>query len=492
MIENIHPALHELFEAGRQRGHVTFDQINSLLPDEYVDPDRVDELLAHLDMRSIRLVDNRQVPVDHLAKSAVDILAEVELLRAEAQAEEEEAEVVEAETEEVDSAETIEGEDGEILTAEQAKEEIAKALNEAGHKRIDDPVRMYLTQMGEISLLTRDEEIRLAKKIETTRMIFRRKLLENDYSISQAVETLELVDAGDLPFDRTMKISTAEDDAKQKIAARIPHNLKTIKKLLELNRRDWDTIENAGRMAKAELGRIKGEIKTRRRKKATLVEEMSLRTSRIQPLLKKLRSIAGKMVELRDMIEDADLHPDRYDPEDIMVMKEELAGLRSLVLEEPEEITTRVTDITCVFDEYEAAKRDLSGGNLRLVVSIAKKYRNRGLSFLDIIQEGNTGLMRAVDKYEYKRGYKFSHLRHVVDPPGHHPRHRRPRPHDPYPGAHDRDDEQAAQHRQEPVAGPRPRAHDRGDRRGRQDARVRGAAGHEDQPAPDLAGPPGR
>jgi RNA polymerase primary sigma factor len=91
-----------------------------------------------------------------------------------------------------------------------------------------------------------------------------------------------------------------------------------------------------------------------------------------------------------------------------MVMKEELAGLRSLVLEEPDELKARVDDIKVVFEEYEQAKRDLSGGNLRLVVSIAKKYRNRGLSFLDIIQEGNTGLMRAVDKYEYKRGYKFS------------------------------------------------------------------------------------
>jgi RNA polymerase primary sigma factor len=89
-------------------------------------------------------------------------------------------------------------------------------------------------------------------------------------------------------------------------------------------------------------------------------------------------------------------------------MREELNGLRSLVLEEPEELSRRVKDLNTVFWEYEQAKRDLSGGNLRLVVSIAKKYRNRGLSFLDIIQEGNTGLMRAVDKYEYKRGYKFS------------------------------------------------------------------------------------
>jgi RNA polymerase primary sigma factor len=82
--------------------------------------------------------------------------------------------------------------------------------------------------------------------------------------------------------------------------------------------------------------------------------------------------------------------------------------MRSLVLENPEDLDRRVTQILKVFREYEQAKRDLSGGNLRLVVSIAKKYRNRGLPFLDIIQEGNTGLMRAVDKYEYKRGYKFS------------------------------------------------------------------------------------
>jgi RNA polymerase primary sigma factor len=83
-------------------------------------------------------------------------------------------------------------------------------------------------------------------------------------------------------------------------------------------------------------------------------------------------------------------------------------GIRGLVLEEPEALDGRVRQIEMVFNEYEQAKRDLSGGNLRLVVSIAKKYRNRGLPFLDIIQEGNTGLMRAVDKYEYKRGYKFS------------------------------------------------------------------------------------
>jgi RNA polymerase primary sigma factor len=97
-----------------------------------------------------------------------------------------------------------------------------------------------------------------------------------------------------------------------------------------------------------------------------------------------------------------------YTPEDIDTMKQELAGLQELVMETPSQLDKRLRAIERIFNHYEEAKRMLSSANLRLVVSIAKKYRNRGLSFLDIIQEGNTGLMRAVDKYEYRRGYKFS------------------------------------------------------------------------------------
>jgi RNA polymerase primary sigma factor len=124
--------------------------------------------------------------------------------------------------------------------------------------------------------------------------------------------------------------------------------------------------------------------------------------------MRKLRSIGKKMNDLTTDLRRAEKFPKKFDPEDVDVMREELAGLRALILEEPDELQKRIKDLGIVFWEYEQAKRDLSGGNLRLVVSIAKKYRNRGLSFLDIIQEGNTGLMRAVDKYEYKRGYKFS------------------------------------------------------------------------------------
>ncbi|MBI1374829.1 MAG: RNA polymerase sigma factor RpoD [Phycisphaera sp.] len=366
-------AVNELIAMGKDRGYVTYDELNERLPDEWVDPMRIDELLEQFNRVGARLMAGKyQKPMGKVKFAEDEKPASKKAAAA--------------------STTAKEGEEGE----------------EPGSRRIDDPVRMYLTQMGEISLLTRDEEIRLAKKIETCRMIFRRKVLENDYAVQQAVDTLELVDAGDLPFDRTMRIATNEPNAKETISQRIPVNLKTVRKLIEANRTDWQELEAPGRKTKAKVSELNDQVGRRRRKMATLVEELSLRTSRIQPLLYKLRSICIKMHNLQKELAKAEKNPDRFDAEDVQVMTEELDGLRSLVLSSPEDLQAHVDNITVVFDEYEQAKRDLSGGNLRLVVSIAKKYRNRGLPFLDIIQEGNTGLMRAVDKYEYKRGYKFS------------------------------------------------------------------------------------
>ncbi len=401
LVDILNPAVYELMKHGKQAGFITFDQLNASLPDRYVEPDVLDELLVVLRQTEVEMVSAMGLPLSKRPYDKEKLGLKVESA-AEPSSEKEAAE---------DTSSKKDGkksdDEPDLLTPEQARAELAAALSEPSTKRIDDPVRMYLTQMGEISLLTRDEEIRLAKKIEMCRYVFRRKVLMNDYSIAQCVEILDMVHAGDLPFDRTMKISTAEENAKEKIATRIPNNLKTIKKMLELNRELWEQMENE-ELTEEQYDVVHAEIRDRRRKMASLIEECSLRTSRVQPMLKKLTSISRKMRELVAELAKAEEFPDRYDPEDVMVMGEELSGLRSLVLEEPEELEARVKDVRLVFDEYESAKRDLSGGNLRLVVSIAKKYRNRGLSFLDIIQEGNTGLMRAVDKYEYKRGYKFS------------------------------------------------------------------------------------
>src|SRR5262249_24583577 len=144
----------------------------------------------------------------------------------------------------------------------------------------------------------------------------------------------------------------------------------------------------------------------RRRKAVTLVEELSIRTQKVQPLMKKLEQISLRMDECEKQI--GDLAGNRSLKDERADREKELRDLMQITLEEPATLRKRVEIMKKRFTEYEQAKRDLSGGNLRLVVSIAKKYRNRGLSFLDLIQECNTGLMRAVDKYEYRRGYKFS------------------------------------------------------------------------------------
>jgi RNA polymerase primary sigma factor len=174
--------------------------------------------------------------------------------------------------------------------------------------------------------------------------------------------------------------------------------------MLDRNRNDWDAMRAAKTKKEAEDFRV--ALRRRRRRCVKLLEELSLRTSKVAPLMKKLSSISGKMVELEGNIEQ--LKKVRDPGEDLEVCKQELSGLEDLVLEDAGNLHKRVVQIRKIYYKYEDAKRKLSGGNLRLVVSIAKKYRNRGLSFLDIIQEGNTGLMRAVDKYEYRRGFKFS------------------------------------------------------------------------------------
>ncbi len=388
VVISMYPEVERLVSLGCKRGFITYDEMNNILPDEMIEPEQMDELLVRLDSLGVGLTDSSKVK--SFLKSRKAITPAVETKR--------------KPRVRINLADIN---DEDELNSEAITNAINQAIQEASSRRIDDPVRMYLTQMGEISLLTRDEEIRLAKKIATTRMISRRKLLENDYCVQQCADILTLVKSGELPFDRTMKISTAEENAKEKISLRMGPNLATIDALIAQNLEDWERFENT-ELAENTRKETMQWIFRRRRKMATLVEELSLRTSRIQPLLTKLGSINNKLKQLVSDIRRTEQYPERYDPEDLLVMREELDGLRSLVLAEPEDLDKHVKEITTVFDEYEQAKRDLSGGNLRLVVSIAKKYRNRGLSFLDIIQEGNTGLMRAVDKYEYKRGYKFS------------------------------------------------------------------------------------
>jgi RNA polymerase primary sigma factor len=367
-----------LIAKGKKKGFLTYEEINESLPDDAVSAKQLEKVLSTLDEMGISLIDENDAEAQALAKD------------------EEFEEDAEPADEEESPEREAESEEDEVLEKEFVE-------GETSH-RIDDPIRMYLTQMGQIPLLTRKDEIALARKIEIARMVFRRKMLQCDYCARNAVELLQQVFDGSMSFDRTIKTGTAPLTTKGVIKKRMTENLKTVADLLEVDQKLFKSI-----CACTDEARVRADarhLRRNRRKVATLLEELSLRTSRIQPMKTKLQGVCEKMRQLQRTIE-AGVN-DIMTTDDIQAAKQELTGLQELVLEMPEPLEKKLRGMERVFTQYEEAKRTLSSANLRLVVSIAKKYRNRGLSFLDLIQEGNTGLMRAVDKYEYRRGYKFS------------------------------------------------------------------------------------
>ena len=352
-----------LMALGTSLGYLTFDQVNEYLPDEAVDPEKIDALLVALEDKGIELVDTPPEPVADLPAAAA------------------------------------------AAPAAAAKPKRDEAITTPPSNAANDPIRMYLAQMAEIPLLSRREEISLAKRIEVTRKRFRRAILGCGHSMQATVDTLRKVHEGHLPFDRTIKVSLTERLTKEQIQARMPHNLATLDRLMGQSQDDFRRLISR-RTTPDEARAARNRFRRNRAKALTLVEELSLRTRRVQPLVKILRGMSGRMDSLQRELRA--MKAGERSCDDLADMRKELRDLMLTTLESPRSLRTRVGMLEKLRDEYEAAKRNLSAANLRLVVSIAKKYRNRGLSFLDLIQEGNTGLMRAVDKYEYRRGFKFS------------------------------------------------------------------------------------
>jgi RNA polymerase primary sigma factor len=283
-------------------------------------------------------------------------------------------------------------------------EEVDPAV--AAYGPTDDPVRVYLMQMGQIPLLSRSDEVSAAQEIDTARHRYRHSMLATDFMLRGAATILENIRDGVLRLDRTVEVSVTNTAEKKRTLKRLGPNLRTLQHLLVCNRQDYRIA--ISKRQPMDVRRAAWAAMVRRRNRAVrLIEEMNLRTNKLQPLFEQLREISVRMQALRTQLLEARMQG-FYNGRSRDELRAELCYLMRITFETPATLARRVqqTDVYC--EIYDAAKRRLSAGNLRLVVSIAKKYRNRGLSFLDLIQEGNTGLMRAVDKFEHERGYKFS------------------------------------------------------------------------------------
>src|SRR3954463_16587098 len=235
-MEKMDEGLKTLLDLGKRRGFLTFDQVNDYLPDEASSPEKIQGLLEAIDELGIELVNEEEAESRLLASGDLD-----------------------DEPEDLIDEPGDDEDDGELTPED---------LDEIS-RRIDDPVRMYLTQMGEIPLLTREQEIGLAKKIEITRKRFRRKVLECHFALALVVDVLKKVNEGDLPFDRTVKVSVTENLEKDQILGRMPHNLVTLAHLMECNNRDFRSyVRERDRPARRTL---LADLKSRRRKAVNLV-----------------------------------------------------------------------------------------------------------------------------------------------------------------------------------------------------------------------------
>lgn len=348
--------IEELVAVAKEQGCITYEEINEILPMSFDNPEAIDQVLIFLGGMDIQILNQSEVERQKERKKEVKEL---------------------------------------------------EGVSRRGEGAPDDPVRMYLKEMGSVPLLTREEEVEISKRIEKAQMQVERIIMRFRYSAKEAISIGRMLAAGKDRFDKTVAEKEVTD--KQKFLKQLP-------KLCALLAQEDEVVEKL-------LGELYGP-QGKKTKRAELTEEIEKSRIRTQAYLRRFHFRHNIIEDFGEVILEAyerflELEREAKDLErraernkyaaaklaaaDRKLKKRELAAGRTL-----EEFKKDVRMLLRWMDKSQEAKREMVESNLRLVISIAKKYTNRGLSFLDLIQEGNMGLMKAVEKFEYRRGYKFS------------------------------------------------------------------------------------
>ena len=363
-------AIQAILKKLKGRKTISYNEFNEVLPDEAIDPKEIDEVFTRLANEGVTVQDAAE-------EESVDL-----------------------------DEEDLENEDPEA----EALVVGSALIPEADVGDVHDPVRMYLSEMGSIPLLTREEEVILAKKIELSSSRFCRRTLESPIAMSHVFELYEKVKQNRESLDKIMRNSHPAGSEKNDVFTRLPGHMESLRKIYDIISDLWRKMEDHS-LSQTKRSAYFGEMRSRQRRMAKLLEELGLRTGKMLNIRDRIIRLAGDAEKL--LKEEASLksRADRLTPQEkrrLEIARDKLLRIRMEAKEPLSRLLVRARHVERRFEEYQTVKQKLSSGNLRLVVSIAKKYRHRGLSFIDLIQEGNTGLMKAVEKYEYRRGYKFS------------------------------------------------------------------------------------